>query len=199
MSFNHSGYDPDGRQLGRSFCGILGMAKFARVDSGWQLEIFQRAIGGYGSFSQAPTPEPLLIGNHQYGWVIRHVNGGPFTPYRHDFFLIAETGNSFHPILSSISTAWEGFAINDTGDGLSHWDYKYAVPPTDTRQFRDIMIEIKGRYFAKDTFGTLVGLKGKVQRRQKGNFRISRHFVYAEGIGYEEQLPAKVKIVRDRY
>src|SRR6185503_3756970 len=77
ISFNHSAYDPDGLQTSRFTGGLLGMAKFVRIDSGWQLQIFQPAIGAYGSFSQAPAPEPIRIGDHQYAYMIPHVNGGP--------------------------------------------------------------------------------------------------------------------------
>ncbi|MBS1605481.1 MAG: hypothetical protein JST42_22650, partial [Bacteroidetes bacterium] len=40
MSFNHSGYDPDGMQTGRFSGGLLGFATFVHVDSSWRLEKF---------------------------------------------------------------------------------------------------------------------------------------------------------------
>ncbi|MDP4217933.1 MAG: hypothetical protein Q8927_17150, partial [Bacteroidota bacterium] len=99
MSFNHSGYDPDGIQTGRFMGGLLGMARFIRIDSGWKLEVFQPAIGAYGAFSQSPAPLPLLIGDHQYAYMIEHANGAPGEPYQQDDYLIADIGSSYRQIL----------------------------------------------------------------------------------------------------
>src|SRR5260370_361222 len=105
------------------------MAKFIRIDSGWQLQIFQPAIGGYGSFSQAPVPRPLMIGDHQYAYMIPHVNGGAGGPYEYDNFLIAEVGNTYRPVLSAFAVGWDAFATEDTtGDSLSQWTCDYSVP-----------------------------------------------------------------------
>jgi hypothetical protein len=191
ISFNHSSYDPDGTQTGRFQGGILGMAKFARIDSGWRLECFAPAIGSYGSFSQAPVPRPVLIGEHQYAWLIPHVNGGPGGPFYHDTYLIAEVGGVFREILSAGESGRDGY-LDDKGDSLCTWVGTVSVPPSDNHIFRDIVIASKGRYFAQDTAGLLAELERRLKNRRKGNFRITRTFIYSEEKGYHERLPARV-------
>src|SRR6185312_9698061 len=110
MSFNHSGYDPDGIQMGRFTGGLLGMARFVRIDSGWRLQVFQPAIAAYGSFSHAPILEPLLIGKDQYAFMIDHGNGPPGGPFVENDYLIAEVGGTYRQILAADSvakTAWD--------------------------------------------------------------------------------------------
>jgi len=189
MSFNHSPYDPDGLQTMRFRGGLLGMAKFVRIDSGWQLQIFQPAIGAYGSFSQAPIPEPILIGDGQYAYMIVHVNGGPGGPFWRNNYLIAEVNGSYRQILSAYSTGrTDGF------EGKSSWKCTYAVLPGEKHSFRDIVLVSKGHYWAADPERLPVELKGKVKGSEQGSFTITHTFVYSDKKGYQERRPARVSV-----
>jgi len=190
ISFNHSEYDPDGLQYGRFFGGILGIARFVQVDSGWQLAIFQPAIGAYGAFSSSPPPEPLLIGDHQYGYIIDHQNGPPGGPFEQDKYLVAEVGKSYRQILAAYDTRrYNVDSINCS------WDCTYKVLPGEKTSFRDIAIICRGQYFATDKEGLPGELKGKVKGCEHGNFKITHVFVYSENKEeYEERLPAQVSI-----
>lgn len=165
------------------------MAKFVRIDSGWQLQVFQPAIGAYGSFSQAPAPEPILIGDDQYAFMISHVNGGPGGPFQKIKYLIAEVSGSYRQILSVY-----GAGRTDGEDSISRWDCTYAVQPGEKHSFRDIVFVIKGRYLANHPEGLPEELKRMVKDRDKGSFTITRTFSYADKKGYQERLPARVSI-----
>ncbi len=191
MSFNHSDYYPDGLQTDRFSGGLLGMARFIRIDSGWKLEVFQPAIAAFGSFSQCPTPRPLLIGDHQYAYMMVNVNGGPGGPYRQDNYLIAEIGNSYQPILTALN-----IGRPDVEDGQCSWTCSYRVAPGEKHFFQDIIFVCKGRYFATDQEGLPKELKGKVKGTGQGNFNITRVFSYSDKKGYRERLPAKVLLQR---
>jgi hypothetical protein len=187
MSFNHSGYDPDGIQTGRFSGGLLGFATFVHIDRGWLLEKFQPAIAAYGAFSQAPVPQPLKIGEGQFGFVIDHMNGGPGGPFWQDTYLIAEVDGAFRQILMAYGTGRTvGF------EGRSSWTATYAVIPKDKRLFRDIVITCKGHFVAPDPERLPPELKGKVKPGQQGVFTIRHLYVYSSKEGYQEHLPAKV-------
>lgn len=189
MSFNHSGYDPDGIQTGRFSGGLLGFATFVHVDSSWQLEKFQPAIAAYGAFSQAPKPLPIEIGERQYGFVIDHVNGGAGGPFWKDTYLIADVGGAFRQILAAYGTGRTvGF------NGKSSWTATYAVIPDDKRLCRDMVITCKGHFVAPDPERLPPELKGKVKAGQQGEFTIRHLYVYSAKEGYQEQLPAKVTL-----
>jgi len=191
MSFNHSAYDLDGIQSGRFSGGLLGMAKFIRIDSGWQLQIFQPAIGAYGSFSQAPAPTPILIGDRQYAYMIDHVNGGPGGPFWQDNFLIAEVRGSYRQILSVVGTSRTA-----STDGRSSWKCTYAVVPGEKHSFQDIVFVIKGHYWGADPEGLPAELNGKVKGNELGSFTITHTFSYSDKKGYQELRPARVSIKR---
>ncbi|HEV3327244.1 MAG TPA: hypothetical protein VG052_16630 [Puia sp.] len=184
ISFNHSDYDPDGLQTIRFRGGLLGMAKFVQIDSGWRLEIFQPAIAAYGSFSQCPIPVPLLIGNHQYAYIIRNFNGGPGGPFWLDNSLVTEVGNSYRQILAAPACG-----RRDGGRDISSWDCSYHAFPRKKQAFRNIVIICKGHYFAADKEGLPEGLKEKVKGSYQGNFKITHVFVYSRKKGYQERLP----------
>jgi len=189
MSFNHSGYDPDGIQSGRFSGGLVGFANFARVDSNWRLEKFQPAIAAYGSFSQAPKPQPLEIGNRQYGFMIDHLNGGPGGPFWQNIYLIADVDGAFREILAAYGTG------RTTGfDGKSSWKATYAVIPGEKRVYRDIVITCKGHFVAPDPERLPPEVEGKVKAGQQGEFIIRHLYVYSAKEGYQEQLPAKVTL-----
>jgi len=189
MSFNHSEYDADGVQTGRFSGGLVGMASFVRVDSGWQMQIFQPAIGAYGAFSQAPKPQPLLIGNGQYAFLIDHVNGGPGGPFWQDTYLIALMEGSFQQLLAAYGTG-----RTEGNEGKSSWTCSYSVIAGQRQAFRDIVIDCKGHFVAPDPEHLPQELKGKVKAGQQGSFTIRHVYVYTTKKGYQEQLPAKVTI-----
>ena len=193
MSFNHSDYDPDGMQTGRFTGGLLGLARFTRIDSGWTLQVFQPAIGAYGSFSAAPTPHPLLIGDHQYAYMIIHVNGGPGGPFRQDNYLIAEVADSFKQVLFAYNCGRE-----QGGDSICKWTCSYRVLPGEKRLFKDIEFVRKGRYYAADKDGLPEELKGKVKGEEQGDFTITQVFSYSNKNGYLERGPARVLIKRQK-
>ena len=189
ISFNHSGYDPDGFQTGRFSGGLLGFAAFVHMDSRWQLEKFQPAIAAYGAFSQAPKPQPLEIGEGQYGFVIDHVNGGAGGPFWRNTYLIADVYGTFRQILAAYGTGkTAGF------DGKSSWTSTYAVIPRGKRACRDMVITCKGHFVAPDPERLPPELKGKVKAGQQGEFTIRHLYVYSSKDGYQEQLPAKVTL-----
>ena len=191
MSINHSDYDPDGLQIVRFSGGLLGLAEFIRIDSGWKLETFQPAIAAFGSFSQCPTPRPLLIGDHQYAYMMVNVNGGAGGPYRQDNYLIAQVGNSYRLLLTAVN-----IGLTDVEAGQCSWTCSYHVVPGEKHVFRDIIIICKGRYFAADKEGLPVELKKKVKGAEQGNFTITRVYSYSAKNGYVQQLPATVLIHR---
>jgi len=100
MSFNHSEYDADG------------------------------IIGAYGAFSQAPKPQPLLIGNGQYAFLIDHVNGGPGGPFWQDTYLIALMEGSFQQLLVAYSTGRTA-----GNEGKSSWTCSYSLSQGKGRRF----------------------------------------------------------------
>ena len=189
MSFNHSEYDADGIQTGRFSGGLVGMATFVRVDNGWLIQTFQPAIAAYGAFSQAPKPQPLLIGTGQYAFLIDHMNGGAGGPFWQNTYLLGPVSGSFQQLLAVYGTGRTvGF------EGKSSWTYTYSVIPGQKQAFRDIAIVCKGHFAAPDPEGLPQELKGKIKAGQQGNFTIRHVYVYTGIKGYEEQLPAKVTI-----
>jgi hypothetical protein len=62
-------------------------------------------------------PVPLLIGNHQYAYIIRNFNGGPGGPFWLDNYLITEVGNSYRkfwlPLPVAVGTA-DGISVVGT-------------------------------------------------------------------------------------
>jgi hypothetical protein len=194
MSFNHSPYNPDGFQMVRFSGGLLGMALFVRMDSGWRLQVFEPAIGAYGSFSQAPTPDPVAIGDHQYGFMIGHSNGGPGGPYQTDNYLIAEVAGHYRQILSAYNCE-----RTRSDAGQSNWTCIYKAVAGEKGKFRDIVIVCKGEYFAEDQASQdpnalPSALKGKAKGVRRGKFTITRLFIWSEARGYRERLPAKVSM-----
>lgn len=189
MSFNHSGYDPDGIQTGRYSGGLLGFATFMHVDRNWRLEMFQPAIAAYGAFSQAPKPKLLKIGEGQYGFVIDHMNGGAGGPFWQSTYLIADVGGAFRQILAADGTG------RTTGfDGKSSWTSTYAVMPGNKQVYRDIVITCKGHFVAPDPEGLPPELTGKIRTGQQGEFTIRHRYVYSAMDNYQEQLPAKITV-----
>ncbi|MBS1603594.1 MAG: hypothetical protein JST42_13070, partial [Bacteroidetes bacterium] len=153
------------------------------------LEKFQPAIAAYGSFSQAPKPQPLEIGDGQYGFVIDHVNGGAGGPFWQNIYLIADVGVHFRQILAAYGTGkTPGF------ESKSSWKATCVVIPGAKRVYRDIVITCKGHFVAPDPERLPLELKGKVKAGEQGEFTIRHLYAYSAKEGYKEQLPAKVTL-----
>ncbi|MDH7461467.1 hypothetical protein QEG73_09260 [Chitinophagaceae bacterium 26-R-25] len=142
LAFNHSVYDEDGAQTGRFVGGLLGLAKFAKMDGSWQMRSFQPAIAAFGSFASSPKPVPLVIGEDQYAFTVLHRNGGAGGPFEGMLFLIAGTGGKYRPILATGQ-----YELTNTEKGETSWKSAIKVDNDSKKQyFRDIIITTKGYY-----------------------------------------------------
>jgi hypothetical protein len=191
ISFNHSEFDEDGAMTSRFTGGLLGLAKFVQTGNGWKLKAFQPAIAAYGAFSKCPDPKPLLIGQNQYAFMIKHSNGGGGGPFNGAYFLIAGTNGAYQQVMAAYGI--EKTEVSEEEE-LCSWTSEYSVPPSEKRYFRDIIIHIKGQY----TFSDKESLPGEVATRikgkKKGNFTMEQRFVYKAGKGYELQRPIKTTV-----
>ncbi|PSL47985.1 hypothetical protein CLV51_102845 [Chitinophaga niastensis] len=191
ISFNHSAFDEDGAQTSRFTGGLLGLAKFVLTDSGWKLRMFQPAIGAYGAFSQCPHPKPLLIGQDQYAFMIKHSNGGGGGPFDGAYFLIAGANGSYQQVMAAYGI--EKTVDSDQPD-LCSWTSEYSVPMSDKKYFRDIVITIKGIYKSTDIESLPAEIQSLVKGKKKGKFTIEQRYVYKGSKGYELQLPVKAAV-----
>jgi hypothetical protein len=142
LAFNHSGYDEDGLQTGRFTGGLLGLAKFAKMEGSWQMRSFQPAIAAFGSFGSSPKPTPLIIGEDQYAFTVLHSNGGGGGPFEGMLFLIGGTSGKYRPVL-----AMGQYELTNTEEGESRWSSSIKVDNDSKKQyFRDIFITTKGFY-----------------------------------------------------
>lgn len=191
LNFNHSVFDPDGAMTSRFTGGLLGMAKFARTAAGWKLRIFQPAIAAYGAFSSCPSPKPLLIGQDQYGFIIRHFNGPGGGPFYASYYLIAGAGGSYQQMMA---TEWVEKSANGDPESSS-WSAKYQVLPGTKKYFRDILITIDGIYKASDLDDLPPVVKAKLVKGKKlGKFQVVQLYRYKAGKGYELQPAPKVTV-----
>lgn len=192
ISFNHSTYDPDGAQTSRFTGGLLGLAKFVRVDSIWQLRSFQPAIRAYGAFSQCPEPTAVLIGKDQYAFMLKSSNGPGGGPFYGSLFLIAGANGVYQQVMAA-----PGVERTEMGDeeGLSSWSYEYSIPVSEKKFFRDIIVTIKGTYTATDTESLFDELKPLIEGKKKGKFVIVQRYVYKGSNGYVLQTPTTASLV----
>jgi hypothetical protein len=191
ISFNHSIFDEDGAQTSRFTGGLLGLAKFVLTDGGWKLRMFQPAIGAYGAFSQCPKPTPVLIGQDQYAFMLKHSNGGGGGPFDGAYFLIAGANGVYQQVMAAYGI--EKTTVSEE-EGLSSWTSEYSVPVSDKKYFRDIIITTKGIYKSTDTESLPADIQSLVKGKKKGTFTIVQRYVYKGSKGYELQLPAKVTV-----
>lgn len=186
ISFNHSEYDTDGIMTGRFSGGILGLAKFVQTPEGWKLRMFQPMIGAYGAFSHCPEPVPILIGQDQYAFLIRHLNGGAGGPFTGAFFLIAGDKGTYQQVMSVYGTErTEGGEEEPT----CFWKSEIRCAVSDKQFFRDIIVTTKGTYYASDKEGMPDIVSSRIKGKQKGSFTIEQRYVY-KGKGYESAGPA---------
>ncbi|MFD1605145.1 hypothetical protein ACFSJW_00980 [Flavobacterium artemisiae] len=140
LFFNHSAGDEDGLQVSRFTGGLVGLAKFAKNGTIWEMKSFQPAITAFGSFSQSPKPELVQIGEDQYAFTIRHSNGGPGAPYYGILYLIAGFEGRYQPIMQV-----DGYSLSNSPN--SDWSSSYTVVTDNGKKFfRDFIITTTGTY-----------------------------------------------------
>lgn len=141
LFFNHSEYDEDGLQTGRFSGGLTGVAKFAKNDKVWQMRSFQPAIAAFGSFSQAPKPKLVEIGEDQYAFTFIQANGGPGAPYNGYLYLIVGFNGKYQPLMQL-----GDYSLTNNG-GNSEWSSTYTVIDDGKKKFfRDFAITTTGFY-----------------------------------------------------
>ncbi|MEN2399487.1 glycoside hydrolase family 68 protein [Flavobacterium sp. MC2016-06] len=140
LFFNHSVYDEDGLQTSRFSGGLIGVAKFAKNNTAWEMKFFQPAIAAFGSFAQSPSPKLIQIGEDQYAVTLIHANGGAGGPYSGFLYLIAGLDGKYQSIL-------EASDYQLTNSQSTAWSSSYTVVNDNTKKFfRDIVITTKGSY-----------------------------------------------------
>ncbi|MCW3467149.1 hypothetical protein [Chitinophaga nivalis] len=187
ISFNHSAYDPDGLQVSRFTGGLLGLAKFMLTKDGWRLRMFQPAIAAYGAFSQCPKTTPLLIGDGQYAFMIKHMNGGAGGPFYGVYFMIAGTNGAYQQVMAAYVIEKTAMAEEE---GLSYWNSEYSVPASDKKYFRDILITTDGVCRATDLESLPDAVKTLMKGRKQAHFRMVQRYVYKGSKGYQQEGPA---------
>ena len=141
LFFNHSVYDTDGAQTGRFSGGLVGVAKFAKNGSIWQMRSFQPAIMAFGSFSSAPSPILVEIGEDQYAFTFIQANGGAGAPYNGFLYLIVGFNGKYQPLMEL------GFYNLTNNGGNSEWSGSYKVINDGKKKFfRDFEVTINGFY-----------------------------------------------------
>lgn len=178
ITFNHSNYDPDGTQTGRFSGGLLGVAKFAKNGTFWEMRSFQPAVAAFGSFSQSPTPKLLEIGEDQYAFTLLHVNGGAGGPFEGYLYLIAGFEGKYQPILEV-----DNYQLTNVAS--VKWSSSYTVVnEINKKHFRDIIIKTNGSFSkaeqVNDEFE--VNLPGEIatmaKTKKQFNFEIERRFSF---------------------
>lgn len=185
ISFNSSDFDPDGLQMVRFQGGVLGLAKFVLTDEGWKLRMFTPAVGAFGSFSQAPTPKPLQIGEDQYAFVVRHSNGAGGDAYHATAFLVAGINGVYKVIMMA-------GGVEKTNDPESGWTYSIDTEG-DKKQFKDIVITIKGNCVPDDADYLPEELRPLMKGKKKAQFTAVEKYVY-NGRQYLPKGPAAITL-----
>ena len=191
LAINHSEYDPEGARVGRFTGGLLGLAKFVLTDSVWTLKFFQPAVAAYGAFSSCPKPVLLLIGQGQYAFMIKTINGGAGGPYDGWFYLIAGSGGAYRQVMAASQVERTGV---DEATGMSSWSATYKVSPGGKKFFRDIIVTIKGNYNKEEMEELPEEIRPLIKNKKKGNFTVTRVYTYKGSQGYVLQTPAAATI-----
>ena len=140
LFFNHSVYDEDGLQTSRFTGGLLGVAKFTKNGSSWDMRSFQPAVAAFGSFAQSPKPKLIEIGEDQYAFTLLHVNGGGGGPFDGTLYLVVGLDGKYQPIM-------EAFQYQLTNVSNIDWSSSYKVVNDNNKKyFRDIIITTNGTY-----------------------------------------------------
>lgn len=189
LAFNHSVFDEDGLQTGRFSGGLLSLAKFTKTDSGWLMRSFQPAIGAYGAFASCPAPEAILIGADQYGFLIKHVNGGGGGPFDGSYFLLAGANGKYSQVMEA-----HRVSRSNTEEGQSSWDSRLAVPVSEKKYFRDIVVTTSGTYVQNKDEEVLPMLVDKVKDIRSCKFRFTTTYVYTAAKGYAFKAISEVEL-----
>jgi hypothetical protein len=178
LFFNHSYYDEDGLQTGRFSGGLVGVAKFAKNGSAWQMRSFQPGIAAFGSFAQAPKPKLIEIGEDQYAFTLMHINGGAGGPFEGILYLIAGLDGKYQPIME----------VNDyklTNVASLEWSSSYkVVNDNGKKHFRDIIIKTNGSFnkAGKDNdefeLNPPKEIAAMAKSKNQFNFEIERRFSF---------------------
>ncbi|RFS20755.1 hypothetical protein DVR12_19555 [Chitinophaga silvatica] len=184
ISFNHSPFDADGLQMVRFQGGVLGMAKFILTDNGWKLRMFTPAIGGYGSFSQAPTPKPVQIGDDQWAFLLEHINGGAGGAYYAIGYLIAGIYGTYKKVMAAPY-------IRKVNDPEGEWSYTVEATG-DKKQFRDLVFNVSGNYTEEDKEYLPEELQALIKGKKKGSFSFQQKYVH-NGRYYVQQKAVVLK------
>lgn len=193
LSFNHSEFDEDGMQTSRFTGGLLGLAKFVLTDGGWKLRMYTPAIKAYGAFSQCPTPKPLLIGQDQYAFILRHTNGPGGGPFYTTNYLIAGLNGNYQEVMAANAVEKSGGDADE--GGVSSWTSEYSVPASDKKYFRDIVITLKGTYHTDDLDPLPTEVTKLIKKGKKtGKFTLVQRYVYKGSKGYELQPGAQATV-----
>lgn len=178
LFFNHSYYDADGLQTGRFSGGLVGVAKFAKNGSIWEMRSFQPAVAAFGAFSQAPKPKLVEIGEDQFAFTLLHVNGGAGGPFEGYLYLVAGFEGKYQSILEVPQYQLTNVAsINISGSYT-------VVNDNNKKHFRDIIIKTKGSFDkaaqANDEFEAPIPdeIAAMAKTKKSFNFEIERRFSF---------------------
>ncbi|XZF12658.1 hypothetical protein ACTHGU_12785 [Chitinophagaceae bacterium MMS25-I14] len=183
IAFNHSAYDEDGMQTSRFTGGLLGLAKFAKTENGWLLRSFQPAIGAYGAFSSCPSPKPLLIGEDQYAFLLKHNNGPGGGPFDASYFLIAGANGTYSQVMAAYR-----IERTNTEENESNWTADLPIVTGDKKYFKDLRITVHGVYYAnKYEDDILTEIKDRLKGIKSCTFSYELTFVYSGAKGYQSK------------
>jgi hypothetical protein len=178
LAFNHSFHDEDGLQTGRFSGGLLGLAKFAKNNTIWEMRSFQPAVAGFGAFARCPTPKLLQIGEDQYAFTLLHVNGGAGGPFEGYLYLIAGFDGKYQSIMEVNNYQLTNVQSVD-------WSSSYKVVKDDKKiHFRDIIITTKGSFNkaeqANDEFEVVLPeeIAAMAKTKKSFNFEMERRFSF---------------------
>lgn len=178
LAFNHSVYDEDGLQTGRFSGGLLGLAKFAKNGTVWEMRSFQPGVTAFGAFAQCPKPKLLEIGEDQFAFTLLHVNGGGGGPFEGYLYLVAGFDGKYQPIMEV-----NNYQLSNAES--VKWSSSYTVVNDNTKKhFRDIIIKTNGSFnkaaIANDDFQVElpeeIAAMGKTKKQF--NFEIERRFAF---------------------
>ncbi|MBO9584694.1 MAG: hypothetical protein J7574_11100 [Flavobacterium sp.] len=178
LAFNHSVHDEDGLQTGRFSGGLLGLAKFAKNNTVWEMRSFQPAVAAFGAFAQCPTPKLVEIGEDQFAFTLLHVNGGAGGPFEGWLYLVAGFEGKYQPILEV-----ENYQLTNVES--VKWSGTYSVVNDNSKKhFRDIIIKTSGTFDkaarAKDEFEVNLPeeLAAMAKAKKSFNFEIERRYTF---------------------
>ena len=144
LVFNHSSFFENEEDKRHGIKGILGLAKFAKINGNWQIRSFQPAVGEFGSYGQCPAPDLIVIGGDQYALTLNNkfkLNGGPTIS---SLILIAGNNGKYSRILTV--DMYEQLKSINCCDRVT-WESTIKVDQNSKKQYyRDVIVTTKGKY-----------------------------------------------------